>query len=167
MNYTSAQAAKLLAKLQQDYDSLATWEENTKTFLASVGEDAESVRPPYSYAETKAQLATLEAKIRRVKHAINTFNTTTVIPAFGMTVDEMLVYIPQLSQKKAKLKEMANTLPKSRCKKYERTNIIDYQYINYDLEQVKADLDEVTETLSDAQLALDLINHTETFPIDP
>ena len=166
MNYTSAQAAKLLSKLQQDYGNLASQERNAKTFLASVGEDVESVRPSYDYEATKAALTALEAKIRRVKHAINRFNTTTVIPEFNMTVDEMLVYIPQLSQKKSKLKDMANTMPKARCKSYERSNIIDYQYINYDLDQVKADLDEVTETLSAAQLALDLANHTRTFEID-
>ena len=57
MNYTSAQAAKLLSKLQQDYDALATQEENSKTFLASVGENVESVRPEYDYEDTKAQLA--------------------------------------------------------------------------------------------------------------
>lgn len=166
MNYTSAQAAKLLSKLQQDYDGLVAWEENAKTFLASLGEDVESVRPSYNYEEIHARLTDLEAKIRRVKHAINLFNTTAVIPEFDMTVDEMLVYLPQLSQKKAKLKEMANTMPKSRCKKLDRSNIIDYQYINYDLEQVKADLDRVTETLSNAQLALDQINHTKAFAID-
>ncbi len=166
MNYTSAQAAKMLAKLQQDYDRLATQEENSKTFLASVGEDAESVRPAYNYEETKSQLSVLEAKIRKLKHAINAFNTTTVIPDFNMTIDEMLVYIPQLSKKKSKLKEMANTLPKARYKSYERTNIIDYKYINYDLDTVKNDLDAVTEELSNAQLALDSINHTAVIDID-
>ena len=166
MNYTSAQAAKMLSKLQQDYDRLATQEENSKTFLASVGEDAETVRPAYNYEETKNRLSVLEAKIRKLKHAINAFNTTTVIPDFNMTIDEMLVYIPQLSKKKSKLKEMANTLPKARYKSYERTNIIDYKYINYDLDTVKNDLDAITEELSNAQLALDSINHTAVIDFD-
>ena len=166
MNYTSAQAAKMLSKLQQDYENLAMQEENSKTFLASVGEDVESVRPAYNYEETKNRLSALEAKIRKLKHAINAFNTTAVIPGFDMTIDEMLVYIPQLSRKKAKLKEMANTLPKSRYKSYERSNIIDYKYINYDLDTVKNDLDAVTEELSDAQLALDSVNHTAVIDID-
>lgn len=166
MNYTSAQAAKVLSKLQQDYDRLAKLEENSKTFLASTGEDPESVRPAYNYEETKAQLSALETKIRKLKHAINAFNTTTVIPGFNMTIDEMLIYIPQLSKKKSKLKEMANTLPKTRYKSYERTNIIDYMYINYDLDTIRHDLDSVTEELSNAQLALDSINHTAVIKID-
>ena len=166
MNYTSAQAAKLLSKLQQDYDALATQEENSKTFLASVGENVESVRPEYDYEDTKAQLSALEGKIRKIKHAVNAFNATTVIPEFNMTIDEMLVYIPQLSKKKAKLKEMTGTLPKARYKSFERTNIIDYRYANYDINKVKADLDEVTEELSKAQLALDSVNHMAVLNID-
>ena len=166
MNYTSAQAAKLLSRLQQEYDQLAAHEENARTFLASVGEDVESVRPVYSYEETGAQLEALEAKIRKVKHAINVFNTATVIPEFNMTIDEMLVYIPQLSKKKAKLKEMANKLPKVRYNNSYAINIIDYLYVNYDLKAVNADLEAVTEELSAAQLALDAANHTATLDIE-
>lgn len=166
MTYTSAEAAKLLSKLQQERDVVTTQENNAKTFLASVGEDAESVRPAYDYEATKEQLDALDAKIRRVKHAINVFNTTAVIPAFGMTVDEMLVYLPQLSARKAKLKSMANVLPKTRYKNYERSNVIDYQYANYDIDAVRADLDAVTEELSRAQLALDSVNHTAVLEIE-
>ena len=105
MKYNSAQAAKLLSKLQQDFDQLAVLEANAKTFLASVGEDPETVRPEYDYKATKKELDALSAKIRKVKHAINAFNTKTVVPEFGITIDELLVYIPQLSAKKAKLRE--------------------------------------------------------------
>lgn len=165
MKYNSAQAAKLLSKLQQDFDQLAVFEANAKTFLASVGEDPESVRPEYDYKATKKELDALSAKIRKVKHAINAFNTTTVVPEFGITIDELLVYIPQLSAKKAKLRDMADTLPKTRENNYGKSNIIDYRFANYDIKQVKKDLDAVTEELSKAQLALDTINHSLEFDI--
>ena len=165
MKYNSAQAAKLLSKLQQDFDRLAVLEANAKTFLASVGEDPESVRPEYDYEATKNELDALSAKIRKVKHAINAFNNTTVVPEFGITIDELLVYIPQLSAKKAKLRGMADALPKARENNFGKSNIIDYRYVNYDIKQVKADLDTVTEELSKAQLALDTINHSLEFDI--
>ena len=165
MKYNSAQAAKLLSKLQQDFDRLAILEANAKTFLASVGEDPESVRPEYDYEATKKELDALSKKIRKVKHAINAFNNTTVVPEFGITIDELLVYIPQLSAKKAKLRGMADTLPKARENNFGKSNIIDYRYVNYDIKQVKADLDTVTEELSKAQLALDTINHSLEFDI--
>ena len=166
MKYTSAQAAKLLSKLQQDFDSLAVLEANAKTFLASVGEDVESVRPEYDYKATKKELDALSAKIRKVKHAINVFNTTTVVPEFGITIDELLVYIPQLSAKKAKLRGMADTLPKARENSYGSSNIIDYRIVNYDIKLVKKDLDAVTDELAKAQLALDTINHSLEFDIN-
>ena len=166
MKYTSAQAAKLLSKLQQDFDSLAVLEANAKTFLASVGEDVESVRPEYDYKATKKELDALSAKIRKVKHAINVFNTTTVVPEFGITIDELLVYIPQLSAKKAKLRGMADTLPKARENSYGSSNIIDYRIVNYDIKQVRKDLDVVTDELAKAQLALDTINHSLEFDIN-
>lgn len=57
-----------------------------------MGEDIESVRPAYDYAKTQARLEELEGAIRRLKHAINCFNTTQVVDGFGITIDEMLVY---------------------------------------------------------------------------
>ncbi len=166
MTYTSAQAAKLLSKIRQDYDRIINQEENSKTFLASVGEDVDSVRPAYDYDGTKEQLEALESKIRKIKHAVNVFNTTTVVPEVGMTVDELLVYLPQLSRKKGKLLEMANTPPKARHRNLDKSNIVDYKYINYDLDRINADLDAVTEELSKAQLALDSVNHTAVISID-
>ena len=78
MKYNSAQAAKLLSKLQQDFDRLAVLEANAKTFLASVGEDPESVRPEYDYEATKKELDALSKKIRKVKHAPNSFHPETI-----------------------------------------------------------------------------------------
>lgn len=68
---------------------------------AAMGEDIESVRPAYDYAKTQARLEELEGTIRRLKHAINRFNTTQVVDGFGITIDEMLVYIPQLTSGRA------------------------------------------------------------------
>ncbi|MCR5736838.1 MAG: hypothetical protein K6G64_04220 [Eubacterium sp.] len=166
MKYTSAEAAKLVAKLQQEHMNVLSLEKQSRTFLASVGEDVESVRPEYNYEKTKIHLLTLERKIRKVKHAINVFNAKTVIPEFDMTIDEMLVYIPQLTKKKDKLKEMANALPKTRSDEYPMSNIIDYRYANYDLKKARNDLEAITEELSKAQLALDSVNHTITFEIE-
>lgn len=169
MKITSAQAAKLLSKLQQDFQRLSDEEDMSKDFLASVGENPESVRPRYDYAATRDRLLAVEQKIRAIKHALNRFNLTTTVPGFDMTIDEILVYIPQLSKRKGKLMHMASALPKARDRSYagHSSNIIDYRYINYDLEEVRSDLDLVTDELSRAQLALDEVNHSAVFEVDP
>ena len=94
---TSTQAAKLLRQLNEQHKALRGIEEQAKSFCASLDEDIESVRPEYDYTDMQEQLAEVERKIRKLKHTINVFNTTTIIPEFGITIDEMLVYLPQLN----------------------------------------------------------------------
>ena len=161
MQYTSHEANKLLKQLTESYELLLAKEVRSRDFLASLGEDPESVRPDYDYCETQKTLEQLESKIRRVKHALNVFNTTTVVPEFQMTIDELLVLIPQLTRKKMKLSEMKSRLPKQReVSMVRQSNIIDYRYINYDLSQVEADYGSTVDLLARAQLALDKINNT-------
>jgi hypothetical protein len=52
MKYTSAQANKLLKKLNDEYSALLDKEQRSRDFRAAMGEDVESVRPAYDYAET-------------------------------------------------------------------------------------------------------------------
>ena len=166
MKYTSAEAAKILRQLNEDYNAVLAMEVQSREFLASVGEDVESVCPEYDYAQVQAQLEELEKKIRTVKHAINVFNATTVVPGFDMTIDCILVYIPQLTQRKNKLFAMKSRLPKAREPVAYGKNIIDYRYANYDIGAAEADYIKAAEELSRVQTALDLVNSTETMEID-
>lgn len=167
MKYTSAQANKLLKKLNDEYSALLDKEQRSRDFRAAMGEDVESVRPAYDYAETQERLAELEGKIHALKHAINCFNMTHFVDGFEMTIDEMLVYIPQLTRRKNKLLEMKSRLPKERIEEQygRQSNIIDYRYANYDIAAVEADYDKTVDELSRAQLALDAINGRETFDL--
>lgn len=168
MKMTSAQAAKLLRQLNEELRTLQVREENTRSFLASLGEDIETVRPAYDYAAAQAAQAAVEQKIRKLKHAVNVFNATTVIPEFGITIDEMLVYLPQLTRRCSKLSDMKDALPKVReAAQYGRTApIIDYRYANYDIAQAEQDYAEQSAELARAQTALDLINNTVEFEVD-
>ena len=160
MTYTSAQAAKLLRRLNDERETLS------REFNAAVGENVDAVRPAYSYADAQAAQRELEEKIRKLKHALNLFNATHVIPEFGITIDEMLVYIPQLTKRKSKLAEMKSKLPKYRVAELGRiSNIIDYTYLNYDLSEVEADYARVSDELANAQLALDAINNRDTLEL--
>ena len=166
MKYTSAEANKLLRSLNEERDTLFNQEDNGKTFVAATIEDIEAVRPEYDYAAAQAKLADVEARIRKVKHAINVFNSTTVIPGFDMTIDEMLVYIPQLSARKYRLGAMANVLPKNRERSQGQSGIIDYRYANYDVHTAGVDAKAASDLLAKAQTALDLVNTTQTMEID-
>lgn len=168
MKVTSAQANKLLKKVTEEYEALKLRETQSKDFLASINENPDSIRPKYDFLATQNAIEEYEAKIRKIKHAINVFNTTTLVDGFDVTVDEMLILIPQLTKQKAKLSEMKARLPKMREKQagYMRNAVIDYRYINYDLDEVERKYAEISERLSAAQLALDSVNSTFEFELD-
>ena len=165
MKITSAEAAKLLRGLNDEYNTISAEERNSKEFNAAVGEDVEELRPDYDYTETQQKLDELNTKIRKLKHTINVFNTVTEIPGFGMTIDQALIYIPQLGSKRSKLYSMMNVLPKRRCPS-SYNNIIDYTYTNYDVKQAKADYNKVSDELARLQTALDLVNSTATMEVE-
>ena len=167
MIYTSAQAGKEIRKLTDSYARILEKEERSSVFHAAMGEDAEAIRPEYDYEKTQRELEEIEEKIRKLKHALNVFNATHKVPGWDMTVDEMLVYIPQLNKRKIKLTQMASRIPRSRVAEgyMARTNIVDYKITNYDIAKAEADCEKVSDELARAQNALDLFNNTETFEL--
>lgn len=167
MLLTSKNANKLLKQLQEELISIEKKENNSKTFLAATSEDPEKIRPEYDYSDMQAKQKEIENKIVKLKHAINMFNVSTIVPEFNKTIDEMLIYIPQLSARKAKLAIMKDTPKMERVNNYPRnTSIIDYSYINYDLDEVSKDYLNVQEELTKAQIAIDKLNVSKTFEVE-
>lgn len=113
---TSAMAAKYLKKLNEEHDALLRREKKTMTFTAAIQENREEVRPEYNYSAVQVQLLELERKIRAVKHEISLFNLNQSVPGFDMTVDQMLVYIPQSTQEKISWSECAAVCPENGCR---------------------------------------------------
>jgi hypothetical protein len=166
MKYTSAEANKLLKALETKRETLLRKEEKSSKFTISVGEDIEEVRPEYDFLGTQAEVAEVNAKIRAVKHAISVFNTTHTVPGFGdMTIDQALVYLPQLSGQVRKLKVMAIALPRERKELY-RSNLVEYDIANYDPEEAAREFEAKQEELSSLQLALDAANTGATMEIE-
>ena len=168
MLITSAKAAKMLRQLNDELRTLQVREGKTKTFVAALQEDIESVRPKYNFKEMRDAQAEVERKIRKLKHALNIFNTTTVVPEFDMTIDEMLVFLPQLNKQCSLLSGMRDAMPKVRVSSGYSGNsaILDYEYTNYDIEEANKLYIELSYMLAKAQTALDLINSTVEFEID-
>jgi predicted translin family RNA/ssDNA-binding protein len=168
MKVTSSQAAKILRALTNELNDLIRLENKACTFIAAVGEDLESVRPAYSFEDTRAKEKELSEKIRKLKHAINIFNTTTKVPGFDMTIDEVLVCLPQMTAAVSRLSNMKSVLPKERVESYGRQNVglIDYQYANYDIDKAAQEYIQAADTLAKLQLALDTVNTTVEFEIE-
>ena len=165
---TSAQAAKELRKLNDQHDAMLAKENKSREFVAAIQEDIEKIRPVYDYTGVQTDLERMESQIRALKHAINTFNLSQEVPGFGMTIDQMLVFIPQLTARKKKLDYMRKKLPREREDSgYGRSSsIVEYKYANYDIATVEADYLEAVDKLAAAQNVLDQVNSTVEFDVE-
>ena len=158
---TSAQANKQLKELQLKRRQILAEEQETCKFVAATTEDVETVRPDYDFQFVQLDLDVVERNIRELKHRINVFNTTYMIPELGMTVDQVLVALPMLNDQVNKLRRMAGCVEKRRNSSFgSRSNLIEYEYINYDRNQVREEYDKRAKDLADMQIALDKANTT-------
>ena len=170
MQMTSALANKVLKKLNDDKEFWLSRESNGYIYVAAV--DEEPVIPDYDYAEVSRTIAEIDDKIVRIKHAINCANATNIITVGNeeMTADMILVRMAQLNNRMGMLDRMRKTEPKSRRDLYyyngPKKSVPEYQYINYDLEQVRADYEKTSRLIAEMQIALDKYNQTVMFDVD-
>ena len=169
MRVTSAYANKMLKKLNEEKEFWIDKEKDSMIYTAAM--DEEPVIPDYDYGEVSATLDQLDRKICKIKHAINQSNINSEIEIFGekYTVDVLLVRMAQISKRKNMLDRMRKQLPKSRVEDgyyMSRKAFVEYRYVNYDLEQVRKDYDEVSKVLFEMQMKLDEHNQTVEFDVD-
>lgn len=156
----------LLKTLESKRDSIVSREKKAANFALASGEKIAEVKPHYDFRKTQDEITSLNKKIRKVKHAINTFNVSHAVPGFeDMTIDQVLVYLPQLTERVNKLRTMAEALPRERIESF-RVNIVEYMIANYDIEDVEKEYDKARAELNALQLALDSVNSTEKMEID-
>ena len=166
MKLTSAEANKMINQLRDEYRLILDQESNVVSFIAATTENIEDARPPYDYQETAAKKRAIEEKIRKIKHALNLFNVSTKVADSDMTIDEVLVFLPQSTDALRLMKVMLSKPAKSRAENTGRTSIIEYEYLNYDLEQVREDYNALAEKKGRLLTALDVLNNTVQFEVD-
>ena len=160
MKITSAEANKLLKKLEDNRDKLIKTESDDCTFRAAVGENVDDLRPDYVFSETQEALNAINDQIIKLKHAINVFNVTTYVKD-GLTIDQALIKLPMLNNRKRQLNSMRLMSEKKRYAI--QGNVIDYMYTSYDPAEAVDAYAKVSDEIDELQLALDTINHTKEF----
>ena len=166
MKLTSAEANKLIKQIRDEIALIRAQEMNGYRFVAATIEDPEEVRPKYRFSETTAEMNVREEKIRRIKHALNFFNASTKPDGVDMTIDELLVWLPQVRVRLSKLSDMLAEPEKERVSNSGRTSIIEYEYANYDYDEVRREFDALTERKNKALTALDVANNTRQFDVE-
>ncbi len=166
---TSAYANKLLKQLNEDKEFWLNKESTACIYTAAVGEVP--VVPDYNYQEVAAIIAEIDEKVCKIKHAINLANTTSILQVGEqkLSVDMILVKMAQQNARKLMLDYMRKQQPKTRKEQTafsNRSSAPEYQYINYDLELIKKEYEEVSEQIMNLQLALDKYNQTFEFEVE-
>jgi hypothetical protein len=167
---TSAEAAKLLRRLRLEKDAIESKEMRQTTYVSTADPgDMALARPDYDYAETQKTLREYEDRILAVRHALNLFNLTTEVPGTGMTIDQVLIYLPQLSERVRKLQNLGRQLPRERLSGRDCSiggqRLVEYRFANYDPEKALSDGKAAEEELARIQTALDLVNSTKELEI--
>lgn len=161
--YNSATCNKMIRKLKDEYASILQEERDIRTYTVGGDEDTFTYVPEYDFLATQDKLNAITDKIRKIRHAVNIFNTTYVLPTIGITIDEALYVMAVMNDRKGTLLSMSRAQPKQRRSGYAG---VEYTYTNYEVKDVKEIYTALDKNLSEIQMALDLANLTETFEVD-
>ncbi len=169
MKMTSAFANKMLKKLNEDKEFYRNRENEGCTYIAAL--DEEPLIPDYDYAEVAAKIMEIDEKTVKLKHAINTVNIMNRITVGEreMSVDEILVAMAQLNQRKSFLDRLRKMQPKTRISSgmmSSRKTAPEYQYINFDPALITKEYERVDAQISEMQIALDRFNQTFEFEVE-
>lgn len=165
MKFTSASANKQIKILEDKKSYLLQRESNNSTYILADDEKAEV--PDYDFEACNSEIDALDRKIRTLKHALNVFNSTTVLP-LGITIDQALVEMAQLNNKLPRLDMMRKAQNKRRLSGVMagRRDVAEYEYLNYDPDQAEKVYEADFERVQQIQLALDKVNQTVEFEVD-
>lgn len=165
MQITSASANKILKQLNEEYRFLLDQDMQQRVYPEIEG--VAPIIPDYDITDATKQLIAITDKISRLKHALNIFNTTTMLPGHDYTIDEALVRMTFLSYQKSRLNAM-RSIPEKRMisGRNSRNNQVEYELANFDPKEAENLYNIISEELSELQLSLDTVNSTEKFDIE-
>ena len=154
---------KELEKYKERNRLLASIEEYNSTYDMCNGEDVDIVRPKYDYEKTQKELKENIEVIMCIKYAIDNALSTFTVPEYNMTLDELKMYIEYLDKRISRLYslKMCSFFNRSMC-----DVIIEYEYRNFDIEEVEKDYDDATLELRKAKDTLYKYLATEEFETD-
>lgn len=163
MFFTISEMEKELEKYKERNRVLASIEEYNSTYDMCNGEDVDIVRPKYDYEKTQKELKENIEVIMCIKYAIDNALSTFTVPEYNMTLDELKMYIEYLDKRISRLYSLKM---RSFFNRSMYDGIIEYEYRNFDIEEVEKDYDDATLELRRAKDTLYKYLATEEFETD-
>lgn len=168
MKLTSAMASKIIKSLNEENQTLIRKRSHEST--TSYVQDETPMASDYDFNSLHEQIVANNKKIAKIRHAVNLFNTVTVLEGFedydgsGLTIDKALIIMPMLSSTKSAYAEMKDAKDISRRVDYKGN--VEFTKLNYLTCDVALAYQKVSELLTAIQLSLDKANLTVEFEVD-
>ncbi len=164
--FTSASAGKYIKTLEDRKSYLLSAERRDKTYQCAIDEEPEV--PAYDYRATRDEVASIDAEVLAVRHALHLFNNSAVLPGCGLTIDEALIKLAMMGRELAILSDMRGTPVKRRLgtNRWDSNGLVEFEYANFDPAEAEQDYLDLSARIADLQLEIDLANQTNTFEVD-
>lgn len=164
MKFTGNTALKAITILNDEKTKILSDENSNMTYSYFEGETP--VIPEYNFVETVKKINQIDSDVRALKHAVKKFNLESKGPITGLTADEILIELPQMTMLKSKLSSMRNVPDKKRLRSLSGGNGSEYQIRNYNIEDVEAEYRRASLRLMNLQEDMNRINLTGEFEVD-
>lgn len=161
---SSAEIMKEIKNVAREKEELISYEERNKE--TSYTENETPLKSSYDYKAVSDELENLNAKERKLKLALSKANNETILDEFGIPLSLAIIYLAQESTNLARLKRLSEKDAISRTTLIRRSNSIEYTKLNYDLNDVKKDLETTRLLIQKLQIAIDLANLQNKVEVD-
>lgn len=160
-SFTGTTAMKKLAQLNDELTLIYQKEATDCKYTYIAGEVP--VIPEYDFMEVRGKVGRIHKNIVAMKSAIRKFNAEHKGTVTGMTVDEMLVYLPMYTREKNYIRSMLVMPTKTRNT---RANVSEYTQLNFEPKIAQTAYEYVCSQIVAIQNDLNEINVGYPFTVD-
>lgn len=161
MKVCNSEAMKLIKELEERKKLLLYTEVNRSRVSYKEGEQPQATK--YSYTATRKEVAEIDEKIRKIKHALAVSNCTVKVDDFDITIGEALVYLAQLNAEYRRLDDLSGYDRLSR--RITANGVLEYTACLYDPEKAEKDQKALYTKICKLQVAIDRANLTNFIEI--
>lgn len=154
MRICNSEAMKMIKSLEADLSNIKLNE--TYNTAISYKEGEEKTKVNYDYELTRSEIATINRKIRNIKHALAVANSTYLIDDFNITIGDALIYLAQLNNEYNIVSQLAGRNKLTR--RITANGVLEYTECTYDPEKAKQDQKEIYAKIGKLQVAIDRAN---------
>ena len=166
MLYTSNELQKKIDKLMDEKNKIQNLLLKNSEFTASISEDVEILKAENAFDLENAvnEIETYNAKIMKIKHAKNVFNSIYKLPC-GYTIDEAIIRTGIIYELKNRLYNLS--VKKSKERKSNTTmREPEYIYTTYDISYAEDVYQKLFDEVQTIQNELNNINATVQIEVD-